>query len=117
MLHEVERMGSFFKDGGNLFVFPEGHRNTGKDLGEFHSGVFKIARMYGCAVKVLSLSNTDKLFQPGKFFFNCMSHNRISIKTIGTVARAGSAKISAAALENRVREIFAHSGICSAEDV
>lgn len=115
MLREVENMGTFFKDGGNLFVFPEGHRNTGETLGAFHEGVFKIARMYGCPVKVLALRNTDKLFSPGKFFFKCRTYNRISIKTIGTVARAGSTKVSAAALESRVRQIFAGSGMGTGE--
>ncbi len=114
MLHEVERMGSFFKDGGNLFVFPEGHRNTGNGLGEFHTGVFKIARMYRCPIRVLSLCNTDKLFEPGKFFFQCQRHNQISMQIMGAVVPAASVgnRVSAKVLESQAREIYTRGSLC-----
>lgn len=115
MLYEVEHMAHFFKDGGNLFVFPEGHRNTGDGLGDFHKGVFKIARMYRCPIQVLSLCNTDTLFEPGKFFFQCHRYNEISMEILGVVVPAESVekRVSAKVLESQAREIFNRSSRCS----
>jgi len=113
MIAQVENMGSYFKNGGNLFVFPEGTRNTASHLGDFHRGVFKIARMYRCPVHVLSLCNSDKLFTPGKFFFNTRVHNHIRMKSIGCLDPGVDAgRISAAALEKKVRQIFESDSSC-----
>lgn len=107
MIAQVEKMGSYFKNGGNLFVFPEGTRNTTSVLGNFHKGVFKIARMYKCPVHVLSLRNTDKLFTPGKFFFNTRVYNHIQMKSLGCVEpEVNGKRVSASALERKVRQIF-----------
>jgi 1-acyl-sn-glycerol-3-phosphate acyltransferase len=114
MIEQVEGMGAFFKDGGNLFVFPEGTRNRSNALGDFHKGVFKIARMYRCPIQVLSLCNTDKLFTPGKFFFNARIHNQIRMKVLYCIHSETEQKvISAAALERKVRQIFQNDNICT----
>ncbi len=109
MIEEVQSMGEYFNNGGNLFVFPEGTRNLDTVLGDFHKGVFKIARMYKCPIHVLRLYNTDKLFTPGKFFFNTRVHNHIGLRRIGCL---DTGTISAAALEIEVRHIFETSGSC-----
>jgi 1-acyl-sn-glycerol-3-phosphate acyltransferase len=114
MIEQVESMGDFLRDGGNLFVFPEGTRNRSNVLGDFHKGVFKIARMYRCPIQVLKLCNTDKLFTPGKFFFNTRVPSRISMKIIGCIRPATEEKvISAAGLETEVRQIFQKSSTCT----
>ena len=111
MIEQMENMGTYLENGGNLFVFPEGTRNSSTVLGEFHKGVFKIARMYKCPVYVLSLSDTDKLFTPGKFFFNSRLQNMIRMKIIGCLTpKTASSAISAAALEKEVRHIYEHRG-------
>ncbi len=111
MIEQMENMGDYLANGGNLFVFPEGTRNCSKVLGEFHKGVFKIARMHRCPIYVLSLSNTDKLFTPGKFFFNSRLHNTIRLKIIGCLTpKIGSGAISATTLEKEVRQIYENRG-------
>lgn len=117
MIEQVEGMGEFLKDGGNLFVFPEGTRNHSDVLGEFHKGVFKIARMYRCPIQVLGLGNTDKLFTPGKFFFNTRVQNQITVKILGCIRpEPGEKVISATDLEREVRQIF-HKTPLGAEGV
>lgn len=107
MIEQVENMGGFFRAGGNLFVFPEGTRNSGAKLGEFHKGVFKIARMYKCPIHVLHLCNTEKLFAPGKFLFNARVKNCISMKILVSIDPAVAGKrVSAKGLEKEVRQIF-----------
>ncbi len=107
MITQVENMGGFLKKGGNLFVFPEGTRSSGSDIGKFHKGVFKIARMYRCPIRVLSLSNTDKLFTPGKFFFNSRVYNNISMRILDSIEPPQELEvISVERLEKRVRQIF-----------
>jgi 1-acyl-sn-glycerol-3-phosphate acyltransferase len=114
MIEQVGNMGDFFKNGGNLFVFPEGTRNRSNVLGDFHKGVFKIARMYRCPVQVLGLSNTEKLFTPGKFLFNSSIHNQISMKILDCIRPDTEQEvISAAGLEAEVRQIFQNSSICT----
>lgn len=107
MIEQMENMAEYLANGGNLFVFPEGTRNRSNVLGAFHKGVFKIARMHKCPICILSLSNTDKLFTPGKFFFNTRLHNTIRMKSIGCLApKNGHELISAIALEKEVRRIY-----------
>ena len=107
MIKHVEAMGGFLENGGNLFVFPEGTRNPDGVLGKFHKGVFKIGRMHRCPIYVLSLCNTDKLFTPGKFFFNTRVFNTISMKRLGCIKPAASQELmTATVLEREVREIF-----------
>jgi 1-acyl-sn-glycerol-3-phosphate acyltransferase len=107
MIEQVENMGDFLRNGGNLFVFPEGTRSRSDVLGDFHKGVFKIARMYRCPIHVLSLCNTDKLFTPGKFLFNTRVHSRISMEILDCIRPETEQKvISAAGLEREVRQFF-----------
>lgn len=107
MIEQVEGMGKFFQSGGNLFVFPEGTRNTDDGLGEFHRGVFKIGRMYRCPIHVLRLCNTDKLFTPGKFLFNTRVQNHIKMEVLGCIEPPpGNGQVSARALESKVRQLY-----------
>ncbi len=114
MITEIEKMGEFLKKGGNLFVFPEGTRKRGTVPGEFHKGVFKIARMYRCPVHVLSIHNTDKLFTPGKFFFNTRTDNCIRLKMLSCLIPAdGQKTISVTALAENVKKIFNKNTCCN----
>ena len=107
MISQVENMGAFLEHGGCLFVFPEGTRSRGSTVGHFHKGIFKIARMYRCPIKVLSIKNSDKLFTPGKFFFNSRMENTISLNILASIEPPqGQERVSVDSLEKRVRKIY-----------
>ncbi|MBW1636326.1 MAG: 1-acyl-sn-glycerol-3-phosphate acyltransferase [Deltaproteobacteria bacterium] len=85
MIKEMETMADFLRDGGNLFVFPEGTRSRNGKIGEFHMGALKIARINQAPVLILQISNSDKLFPPGKFLFNTRRRNSIRVKIIDRI--------------------------------
>ena len=82
MLDRMDGMEEYLKDGGNLFIFPEGTRSRDGRIGNLNSGALKIARMCKAPIYVLQLGNTDKLFTPGRFWFNTRQPNTISVKII-----------------------------------
>lgn len=82
MIAQMDTMAQYLKDGGNLFIFPEGTRSRDGKIGELNKGAFKIARMCSAPLYVLQLRNTDNLFTPGKFLFNTRVHNTIGVKII-----------------------------------
>ncbi len=107
MIEQVENMGAFFADGGNLFVFPEGTRNSSINLKRLHKGVFKIARMYQCPIQVLHISGTDKLFTPGHFFFNTTVKNQISLDFVESIVPENiKGKLTVSTLHEKVRQAF-----------
>ncbi|MBU1137452.1 MAG: 1-acyl-sn-glycerol-3-phosphate acyltransferase [Proteobacteria bacterium] len=107
MIEQVERMGDFLANGGNLFVFPEGTRSRDGNIGPLHKGIFKIARMYRCPIYILNFSNTDKLFTPGKFLFNSRQVNSISVTILDRIEpKPESYPVSIVDLEKKVRETF-----------
>ncbi len=107
MIEQVENMGVFFAAGGNLFVFPEGTRNSSTSLERLHKGVFKIARMYQCPIQVLKISGTDKLFTPGRFFFNTTLENRITLDLLESIEPKNiKGKMTVSILHEKVRQAF-----------
>ncbi len=109
MVRQMDTMKSYLHSGGNLFIFPEGTRSRDGKLGTLNKGAFKIARMYRAPIHVLEISNTDKLFTPGKFFFNTRLRNTLSVKIIDCIEPNLDSQEnppSAAELEQRVRQAF-----------
>lgn len=107
MIRQMETMGSYLKAGGNLFVFPEGTRSRDGKLGTLNEGAFKIARMCRVPLYVLEIRNTDKLFTPGKFFFNTRIKNTISVKIIDRIdLDSQQHPPSTSELIQRVRQAF-----------
>jgi 1-acyl-sn-glycerol-3-phosphate acyltransferase len=107
MIEQMETMGQYLKDGGNLFIFPEGTRSRDGKIGNLNQGALKIARMCKAPLYVLQLRNTDKLFTPGKFLFNSRIPNHISIKIIARIAPDyHNNPPSTAQLEQKVRQAF-----------
>ncbi len=107
MIDQVETMKSYLQDGGNLFIFPEGTRARDGKIGPLNRGALKIARLCKAPVYVLQLSNTDKLFPPGKFLFNTRKKNTIRLEIIGRIEPDYENSItSAAMLEERVRQVY-----------
>ncbi len=86
MLEQMESMGSYLDDGGNLFIFPQGTRSRSGDIGTLSLGAFKIARYCRVPIYVLCIRNTEKLFAPGKFFFFAGKSNTIQIKIVDRIA-------------------------------
>ena len=107
MIEQMETMEPYFRAGGNLFVFPEGTRSRDGKFGTLNKGALKIARLYKVPIYVLKLCNTDKLFTPGKFFFNTRIDNTISVKIIDCIEPDyQNAPPSTAELEQRVRQAY-----------
>ncbi len=107
MIEQMETMEKYLESGGNLFVFPEGTRSRDGKIGTLHKGALKIARMYKAPIYVLRISNTDKLFTPGKFFFNTRVENTISVKLIDCIKPDyQNDPPSATQLEQLVRQAF-----------
>lgn len=107
MLEQMESMADFLHDGGNLFVFPEGTRSRDGQLGALNRGALKIARLCRAPVYVLRLSNTDKLFAPGKFMFQTRVKNTITLKIIDRIEPDYEHDTpSTAVLEQRLRDAY-----------
>jgi len=85
IIQRIEEMDCFFEGGGNLFIFPEGTRSRSGAIGQLNKGAFKIARLSRRPIKVLFVRNTDKLFQPGKFFFNTCFKGTISVEALASI--------------------------------
>jgi len=85
MIERLETMDDFLASGGNLFIFPEGTRSRDGTIGRLNKGAFKIAKLRRAPVKVLFIRNTNKLFKPGKFLFNTMASNTITVELIDSI--------------------------------
>lgn len=85
MIAGVQGMPEFFGSGGVLFIFPEGRRSRNGAMGAFKKGAFGIAEKFSLPVQVLYIENTDRLFTPGRFFFNTCIRNTIKVEWLGTI--------------------------------
>lgn len=107
MIKQIETMRDFLNSGGNLFIFPEGTRSRSGMIGDLNQGAMKIARLCRAPIYVLQLTNTDKLFTPGRFLFQTRVRNTISLKILDCIEPDYQHHIpSATALEQQVREIY-----------
>ncbi len=103
MLEQMETMANYLGSGGNLFIFPQGTRSRDGSIGTLNQGALKIARYCRAPISVLCISNTEKLFAPGKFFFFATTPNRISIRIVDRIL-PDSANPSLSELTTRVRQ-------------
>ncbi|MFH1131311.1 MAG: lysophospholipid acyltransferase family protein [Pseudomonadota bacterium] len=92
---------SYFADGGNLFVFPEGTRSRDGRVGNFEKGAFKIARKCGVPIALLFIRNTNKVFPIGGYLFRTCVRNTIKVERI---ARIEPERINSAATLNSLVE-------------
>ena len=103
----ISELKDYIKSGGNIFIFPEGTRSKDGSLGRFKKGAFSIAKITGASITVLQIKNTGRLFIPGRFLFNTLADNEISVKVLKTfLPDYSSAEFSAGALSEEVRGIF-----------
>lgn len=86
MVDQIKTMQEYLARGGNLFIFPEGHRSRDGRIGSFDQGAFKIARLCRAAsLKVVLIRNTDRLFPPGRFLFNTRDKIVIEVELAGSI--------------------------------
>jgi len=86
MVDQIKKMREYLAAGGNLFIFPEGHRSRDGRIGPFDQGAFKIARLCRAAsIKVVLIRNTDRLFPPDRFLFNTREEHVIEVELAGSL--------------------------------
>ena len=118
MIDSFETMDDFLASGGNLFIFPEGTRSRDGTIGRLNKGAFKIARLCQTPIKVLYIRNTNKLFTPGKFLFNTLVSNTITVEPItGIEPDYQSDKFSISELMSQVRSLLENQKEKTSEDV
>lgn len=83
LLRGFETIASVLERGGNIIVFPEGTRSRDGRVAKLNKGAFKVARHFKAPITVLRITNTDKLFIPGRLLFNSTVQNSISLKIVG----------------------------------
>jgi len=107
MIDRIDAMDDYLASGGNLFIFPEGTRSRDATIGRLNKGAFKIARLCQAPIKVVYIRNTHKLFTPGKFLFNTLVSNIITVTQIaGIVPDYQSDKFSISELMSQVRSLL-----------
>jgi len=57
----------YIKNGGSLFIFPEGTRAKGSEIGEFKQGSLKLADKSGCPIVPVAIIGTDDILENNKF--------------------------------------------------
>jgi len=85
LLNSLETISVNLERGGNVIVFPEGTRSRDSRVGDLQKGVFKIAKYCKAPIKVLKVSNTEKLFTPGKFLFSTCIDNTITLRQVAEI--------------------------------
>jgi 1-acyl-sn-glycerol-3-phosphate acyltransferase len=118
MIERIDAMDGYLSSGGNLFIFPEGTRSRNGTIGRLNKGAFKIARLCQTPIKVLYIRNTNKLFTPGKFLFNTLVSNTITVEPItGIEPDYQSDKFSISELMSQVRSLLENQKEKTSEDV
>lgn len=85
LLEQVGKMKGYLRNGGNLFMFPEGTRSRNRRIGAFDRGAFRIAKLCDAPLQVVVLRNTGRLYIPGRFLFNTRERFTISVELAGTL--------------------------------
>jgi 1-acyl-sn-glycerol-3-phosphate acyltransferase len=107
MIERIDTMDGYLGSGGNLFIFPEGTRSRNGVISRLNKGAFKIAKLCRSPIQVLYIRNTNKLFTPGKFLFNTMVSNTITVETItGIEPDYQSDRFSIYELMSKVRSLL-----------
>ena len=106
LIRRVKYMCGYLSEGGVLFVFPEGTRTRDGRIGRFNKGAFKIARRCDVPIDVICMTNTEKLFPPGRFFFNTCVDNRIEVRWVGRIVPNGDGQVPMEAYMTEARDMM-----------
>jgi 1-acyl-sn-glycerol-3-phosphate acyltransferase len=108
MVNQIKTMQEYLEAGGNLFIFPEGHRSRDGRIGSFDQGAFKIGRLCrATSIKVVRIQNTERLFPPGRFLFNTGEEIMIEVDLAGALGLDnGSEAFSLPALMVEARSLM-----------
>lgn len=105
-IESVENIQTILKEGGNVIVFPEGTRSSDGRIGQFHKGVFKIAKYSKAPVKILKIKGSNQLFRPGKFAFNSCIDNTVSLEIIAELSPDYDSRVDTKPLMNQVHSLL-----------
>lgn len=108
MIDQIKAMQEYLAAGGNLFIFPEGTRSRDGRIGPFDKGAFKVARLCQASpIRVVVISNTQKLFPPDRFLFKTRNEVVIEVALAGSIEPDyGSEAFSITALMEEARALM-----------
>lgn len=85
LVGRVDRAASMLKDGGVLFVFPEGTRGRDATVTRFKTGAFKLARLMDAPIEYVLIRDTGKVFVPGRFLFRTCVPQTMELTRLGRI--------------------------------
>ncbi len=106
MIEGMQGMSAFLKKGGVLFIFPEGRRSRDGSLGKFQKGAFSIAGKCDVPVELIYINNTNRVFVPGRFFFNTCVKNTITVERLGTILPGCEGQKESRELRDRAFQLY-----------
>lgn len=107
LMGQVKALHTYFAEGGNLFIFPEGTRSRSGVLGPFEKGAFTIAKLCRAPISVLRIENTQRVYPPGSFFFKTGATVEIRIRLVGSIdPTAGKDTISISNMMSQARSLL-----------
>ncbi len=102
----VNNLNSYFKNGGNLLIFPEGKRSQNGELNPFKIGVFNLIKKYDVSVEIIHLKNIHRLFGRNKILFNTCVNNEIEIKRLAHYEPKELDHLSAKELRDQIYQLY-----------
>ncbi len=102
----VNDLNNYFKNGGNLLIFPEGKRSQDGELNPFKIGVFNLIKKCNVSVQVIHLKNTHILFGKNKILFNTCVDNEIEIKKLARYEPKELNHLSAKELRDQIYHLY-----------
>lgn len=107
VIKQVKSLRAFLSSGGNLFIFPEGVRNTDGRIGELNAGAFRLAKKHKAMIAVIRINGTDRLFPPHHLLFRVDEPVRITVELAGKIAiQHEQGTLSVMELINRTRYLL-----------
>ena len=99
----VEKIRKCLEQGVSVVAFPEGTRSP-DGLGQFHSGIFRLALEVGCDIVPLCISGNEKMPQRGSLL---LSPGLIRMRKLPIVSWSDYRGMSHISLKRHVRQLMA----------